>query len=200
MRVDRAVCSLDPDATSIWEAILAFGGLELEAIGGMDFVLSLGSDRDPDHWSLAAGIMAIATLPDARVFVDALQELDRTAQRVNGLLDRLSNPTPAFHLLRAINTILFGTEARPSYRACSLEPGGSRVGLVSDADHHFLVTQADADSTLQSLQARFGFEVQVDFVDLERVESWAGETAGELAQHLDSWDGLTGLLTLRQGG
>ena len=44
-------------------------------------------------------MLAASTLPKVRLFLDPLQRLDREASLTGGLLDRLSNPEPVFHLI-----------------------------------------------------------------------------------------------------
>lgn len=48
-------------------------------------------------------------LSGCRLFLDPLVDLDRTGDINHGLLDRLSNPRPAFHVVRCMNTLLFAS-------------------------------------------------------------------------------------------
>src|SRR5690606_10758684 len=57
--------------------------------------------------SLTSLMSAAAERPGCRVFLDPFVDLDRTNDRHRGLIDRLGNPHPEFHLVRALNTILF---------------------------------------------------------------------------------------------
>jgi hypothetical protein len=61
----------------------------------------------------AEAVFASAFLPNVRVFLDPLMDLDRTMDVAHGLLDRQCNPRPAFHAARCLNSILF---ARPETR------------------------------------------------------------------------------------
>jgi hypothetical protein len=103
-----------------WSAILGLGAIRTESIGGLDIILRLGTDDQANGGIVAEGMMAAATLANGRLFLDPLQELDRTATVMGGLLDRLSNPRPPFHVARVLNTVLFSGQAGHGYTAKAL--------------------------------------------------------------------------------
>ena len=82
-------------------------GGALSCIGAVDFLLNLSSVDDPGNVTRAAeALFATALLPESRLFVEPLIDLDRTMDVTHGLLDALCNPRPVFHALRCLNTIL----------------------------------------------------------------------------------------------
>jgi predicted phosphodiesterase len=127
-RVDRALCLLDPAVGSPWEGILAFAAVARGPIDALDFVLQLGEDEQGAAVQVAEALLAAATVPACRLYVDPLHDLDRTADIVRlGLLDRLSNPRAAFDVARTLNTLLFGGVDAPGSYA-PLQP----LGVTSD--------------------------------------------------------------------
>ncbi|MDE0168411.1 MAG: metallophosphoesterase [bacterium] len=111
LHLDRAVCMVE-EAESVWSDIRSFD-TRLHSIGGLDFLVPLGTDDERNALAVAEALFAAATMPDCRVYLDPLQDLDRVTKVVHGLLDRLSNPRPAFHVTRVLNTVLFGEGRRP---------------------------------------------------------------------------------------
>lgn len=110
-RIDRVLCHIDAGANP-WDAIQAFTVLpDLNRIGTFDFVVDLpGLDERAHTVRVCEAMFGAATLPGCRLFLDPMVDLDRTNDINHGLLDRLSNPRPAFHTARCLNTILFGDQ------------------------------------------------------------------------------------------
>ena len=67
-----------------------------------------------------------------RFFVDGLTELDRTLDLAPGLLDRRSNPRPAFHTLAILNAV---------------RHGAGSVTITRDGDR-FLVRRPDLEAVI----------------------------------------------------
>jgi hypothetical protein len=84
-------------------------------------------------------VFAAALAPDIRLFLDPLVDLDRTNDVNFGLLDRLSNPRSAFHAVRCLNSILFGT--REDFTPIQDAPGA--LGIESKRGRHWLVLKPD---------------------------------------------------------
>jgi hypothetical protein len=107
-RIDRVVCRADSTLRP-WESLRQTRELPLSGpIGGIDWVVDLLGENELDRLNRTAEAMfASALLPGTRVFLDPLIDLDRTMDATEGLLDRLGNPRPAFHVARCLNSILF---------------------------------------------------------------------------------------------
>lgn len=135
--VDRVVVGIDTH-TSPWQAIGQLSRVELRAIGSIDFLLDLGDDGVAAVRRVGEALMGCACVPDSRLWIDPLQDSDRTASVKLGLLDRLSNPRPAFYAAKVINTILYGRQGEPGYRPLGVESDG-QGGLLSIGDERRLV-------------------------------------------------------------
>ena len=122
VHLDRAVCMVD-ESKSVWSDIRAFD-TRLGSVGGLDFLVPLGADDEMNAHMVAEALFASATISRSRIYIDPLQDLDRVTKVVNGLLDRLSNPRPAFHVTRVLNTVLFG-EGRSTGSYTPLDLGAS---------------------------------------------------------------------------
>jgi len=110
--VDRILCCID-DTESPWQSIQEFGKLlPLGQVRHLDFLCAVCGDPTAQVNRAAEALFAAALVPGCRVFLDPLTELDRTSDTSPGLLDRLSNPGHAFHSVRCLNTLLFGTPAQ----------------------------------------------------------------------------------------
>ena len=109
IRLDRVLCHIDPQ-TAPWDAIRALRQYPpLSCIDGFDCLVGLVGVDDRLQAQRAAEALLAATLqPDCRLFLDPLVDLDRTNDINHGLLDRLSNPRPAYYAVQCLNTVLFG--------------------------------------------------------------------------------------------
>nr|HRJ43357.1 hypothetical protein [Caldilineaceae bacterium] len=94
-------------------------------VGALDWIVELPSTASGSRLNVGAeALFALAARPHSRLFVEPFVELDRTMDIAEGLLDRLCNPTPLFHLLRHLNTLLFSQPAPLSAIAARSIPGG----------------------------------------------------------------------------
>lgn len=132
--VGRVLCCLD-GAESPWDSVQEFTKLlPLSHIGSLDFVFGLSGDELTVQVNRTIeSVFAAALLPGCRMFLDPLIELDRTSDTSPGLLDRLSNPGPAFHAVRCLNTLLFGVPQQFTAMAVQRLGGWRVLGLKSAA-------------------------------------------------------------------
>ena len=140
LRLDRVLCHLDPDAAP-WDAFRGIRArLPLSRIGGFDCVVELsGTDEELAAGRAAEALFAAAMLPGCRLFLSPFVDLDRTNDPGHGLLDRLSNPRPAFHAVRCLNTALFASP-EPLRPLPVQQAGCTRVlGLEGGKGRHWLV-------------------------------------------------------------
>jgi hypothetical protein len=127
----RAVAWLDPQADVI-DAITAFDNpARTDGIGGIDVVMTMPADGPKGQWMLARALMAAAVRRKSRLYLDPFVDLDRTNDTCLGLLDRLGNPRPAFHVLRSLNTLLgANTDWRDDGRHAVRADDGTRLVLL----------------------------------------------------------------------
>jgi hypothetical protein len=196
LSVDHAVCQVDDHAGTPWESILALGRIERTRIRGLDAIVSVSSDDRDAHLPLAEAVMAAATVPMIRLFVDPLQRLDREASITGGLLDRLSNPEPVFHVVRVLNSILFN-DASPG--AWELAPGpvvAAGIRAVSDGRvEHWLIDGDDPGPVIQML-AHSGLARGFGWTDLAAGESCLDMSADRIAALVEQQSGRVSLLTM----
>lgn len=188
LRLHRAVCYLDETSANLWDDVLAFG-LPRRSIDALDFIVAARQAAPASAASLARTMMAAATLPNCRLFIDPLQELDRTAEVMSGLLDRLSNPKPAFDVVRNLNTVLFGLDdAASAYRPEELTWRGTRVaeGVSSSNGELWLALPEHRREVIAALADRWAGVHPVKVIDLERGES---RTAGSIEEFVARWPG-----------
>ena len=174
VHLDRAVCTVD-DSGSVWNEILAFD-TRLGSVGGLDFLVPLGADDERNALAAAEALFAAATKAGCRVYLDPLQDLDRVTKVVNGLLDRLSNPRPAFHVTRVLNTVLFGNGRRPgSYTPVDPGPSLRETGVRVVADHRgelWLAPDGDGTRAAEVLRQRVNGHAPVRLIDPVAGVSW----------------------------
>jgi hypothetical protein len=115
--VDRAICRVYADDPP-WGIMQTLNALPpLRHIGAVDLALDLpDTDAEGQAGLVAELIFAAAALPGARLWLAPLLDLDRSMDEATGLLDRLSNPRPAFVAARTLNTILFAAPPAEPYR------------------------------------------------------------------------------------
>lgn len=115
--VDRVVVRLSAKR-SPWDEAAALRALPpLPNVGAIDLALDFPDQDEVAHASLAAeALFATAALPGAHLWLGPLLDMDRSMDVSHGLLDRLSNPRPAFHVVRLLNSILFATPPPDGYR------------------------------------------------------------------------------------
>jgi hypothetical protein len=178
VRLDRLCCRLD-DATGrpLWAQLAALQGIvPLSQIGALDWLYTIPSidpPTDPTSAALAqanavaGAFFSLLPRPGDRLFVDPFIDFDRTMDAGLGLLDRLYNPRPAFHLLRHLNTVLYH---RANRTAGDCDPG--KVTVVQTAaytslrwttvDEPFtllLPTRGPTTITLAALGAAFTHQI-----------------------------------------
>jgi hypothetical protein len=86
--------------------------MPLRQISHLDFIAQFSGIDEVAQADLAAeALFASSQIPGCRLYYDPLTDVDRSTDIFNGLLDRLSNPRPAFHAVRCLNTILYGSGA-----------------------------------------------------------------------------------------
>ena len=134
--ISRVLCRVDPNA-SPWDSIRqAPEPASLTHIGSVDWLVELSTtDEHGQIVRTAEATFAAGLLPESRLFLEPLVDLDRSMDVSHGLLDRLSNPRPAFHVVRCMNTILFGRpEGRRPLPLPSPSLAGARIlGLAGPA-------------------------------------------------------------------
>jgi hypothetical protein len=142
VRLDRALCHIAAE-TPAWEGIQAFRQLlPLSQVGNLDFVMPLpGLDETAQAVRAAEAMLASALAPGCRLFLDPLVDVDRSSDIHLGLLDRLSNPRPAFHVVRCLNTLVFGS--REGYAPLSSAVGGRVIGLEGRTVHVRLLSPGE---------------------------------------------------------
>jgi hypothetical protein len=166
--VDRAVVLLDDHP---WPAVLALAAAPRRAIGALDLILPLAADGERNVALVAEGILAAATLSRCRLVIDALQDVDRSASLVGGLLDRMSNPRPAFHVVRVLNTVVFGGDPPGAYTPFPQAVEGV-FGLRNGDAQHWLVTGDAPEDAVREPASHLGRDGRVGVFDLVAGQSW----------------------------
>ena len=185
--LDRAVCMVD-GSESVWSDIRAFD-TRLRSVGGLDFLVALDADDEANALASAEALFAAATMPGCRVYLDPLQDLDRVTKVVHGLLDRLSNPRPAFHVTRVLNTVLFGQGRRPgSYSPLGPDGLPEHTGVRAIAHRRgeiWMVPDTDRTRAAEALRRRAAGSGTVRLIDPAAGVSWK-EPAGVAADRMAS--------------
>jgi hypothetical protein len=174
--LDRAVCMVD-GSESVWSDIRTFDA-RLRSIGGLDFLVPMDADDEANALAAAEALFAAATMPGCRVYLDPLQDLDRVTKVVHGLLDRLSNPRPAFHVTRVLNTMLFGG-GRPPGSYSAVEPGDStNIRAIEDRRCElWLVPEDEKPEAAEALRRKVGGNERVRLINPVAGTSWQ-DTSG----------------------
>jgi len=162
VQLDRVLIHID-EGTGPWDTLCTPGKLlPLTSVASLDFVA-------PAH-QVAEAVFASATYPGCRLFIDPYVDLDRTNDAVHGLLDRLSNPRPAFHCARMLNTILFAEPTQLS--PCDVQVAGpDRVlGLAGEGRRLWLLLP-DGSTVDDRSFAGIDLEGPVSIFDLEKALS-----------------------------
>ena len=133
--INRVCCSV-PAEMSPWKLIqLLRAPVACTHIKNIDLLLRLDSLDDLNLSSrLAESLFALLLLPNTRLFVEPLIDLDRTMDITHGLLDTCCNPRTPFHLIRCLNSLLFSKEIDPTQ--ISIE-STSHDDFVSMTIQHF---------------------------------------------------------------
>ena len=144
-------------------------------------MVPLDADDEANALAAAEALFAAATMPGCRVYLDPLQDLDRVTKVVHGLLDRLSNPRPAFHVTRVLNTVLFG-EGRATGSYSAVEPGGgANIRAIDDRRCElWLVTENEKPPAAEALRRRVSGNGRVRLINPVAGTSWR-DTSGVIA-------------------
>lgn len=154
VEVDRVVCRLSA-ADDPWTLVPDVNRRDYSQIHQIDWTIELSTDDAQNERLACLALIAAAQCPGVRFFVEPLRDLDRTMDVNHGLLDRLCNPRPLFHILRNLNTVLYAhpgawqpvnddaAQATPTYsltrdgRQLTFLPNGAadRSGSVPDQNH-----------------------------------------------------------------
>jgi hypothetical protein len=128
MSLNRVVCRADSSLPP-WESLRLTRGLSTSGhIGGIDWVVDLVSGHELERQNRTAeAVFASALLSGTRVFLDPLIDLDRTMDATEGLLDRLCNPRPTFHVARCLNSLLFSQPGEGLEPVASPPVSGVRI-------------------------------------------------------------------------
>ncbi|NJN84538.1 MAG: hypothetical protein HC802_21150 [Caldilineaceae bacterium] len=110
--IDCVLCSIEwsDDFASTWTALCASPAM-LSHISALELDAPLSGDEQQQSVQMAEACW-LAAQTGARIWLNPLIDLDRTMDIEVGLLDRLNNPRPAFHVARCLNTLLFGRGRR----------------------------------------------------------------------------------------
>jgi len=157
-RVERVVCRVyatDP-AWRVMQQVRAL--LPLENVGAIDFVLDLPDQREETHaLAIVEAMYAAAALPGSRLWLAPLIDLDRSFDTALGLLDRLSNPRPAFTAARILNTVLFAgcdSDSPETFEPqAALELGGERVLALAGSGRRLWLCLPSTDTNSDARDA-----------------------------------------------
>lgn len=136
--VARVLCRIDPEVGP-WNVLSKFGSLlSLPNIGGVDWILA-PTDRYANQPAnqVAEALFAAALHSPGKLFIEPFLDLDRTMDTACGLLDRICNPRPAFHVARHLNTLLYsphGGIAGSGWTETALFPHVSRGNVLGIAN------------------------------------------------------------------
>ncbi len=137
--VDRVLCRR-PMAAESAHMYEEFKTREFERISQVDWLVTdIASEVDSCIPEVIHAIVECACHPRSRVFLEPLRGLDRTMDITGGILDRRCNPTPAYHVIRSLNTVLFS--CRSPWRART-------VSATDDCDTYILTRNKQAVAIL----------------------------------------------------
>ena len=86
----------------------SFNVRKYDAIGNIDWLISLPHCDDEKNAHIAATALFFHfQTSESSIYFDPPIDLDRTMDVAHGILDVRCNPRPVFHVLRALNTILY---------------------------------------------------------------------------------------------
>jgi predicted phosphodiesterase len=166
VQIDRVICHIDPDV-SPWDAFMEMEGYRgLSCIAEFDYVIRLpGTDESGHSRYVAEALFAAALQPGCRLFFDPLVDLDRTNDLNHGLLDRLSNPRPAYQVMQGLNTVLFSESA--DYTPLTVQSHGQDriLRIESSTLRHVLILPGENGFDPTGFD---GFDIadEMDLVDL----------------------------------
>ncbi|MEZ4711096.1 MAG: metallophosphoesterase [Caldilineaceae bacterium] len=158
VHVDRVCCHwpLADDANTADFASLP----ACAQIGAIDWLYGLPATAEMAQANgAAAALFQMLNRPGDRLFVEPYVDFDRTMDSGLGLLDRCYNPRPAFHVLRHLNTLLFGASAEGAsvittteYEGYRQLSDGQRLLILPNADSEPVQMSANTVSALRDMQ------------------------------------------------
>ncbi|MCC9077967.1 metallophosphoesterase [Litorilinea aerophila] len=151
LHVHRVLCRLDP--AQAWATVPHLPLDSWRQIGAVDWLMEWPSVEAAAQRAAVEALAAVATQADSRLYGEPLMDLDRTMDVTPGLLDRLCNPRPLFHLLRHLNTLLFSSPERWHLLPAPGVDGQQVLGLARP--HQVLWLLPEGDGRPWTLDARW---------------------------------------------
>ena len=140
------------------DSLLEWRDRAASAPRGADFAIDLpGVDDGENARRAARALLALSTVPGARLFIDPLTDFDRTNDAAHGLIDTRCNPRPAMTVVRLLGTILFSCGERWSLASddpCTIASERRRLVLTDDvagAEWYYGLTSGTAGRRGQEL-------------------------------------------------
>lgn len=183
VKLDRVVVRVD-GGQSPWDVMHDVSDrFPLKSVDGIDWLVELATtDEREQSVRVSEALCAAALQPGCRLFLDPLMDLDRTMDATIGLLDRMSNPHPAFHVARLLNSLLF-RDARLRVWEDHPQSGQARcLGLASATERYLLVIPENGGISLRDFVTGSTDGGDVQYFDLEHGTS----------QPMESVDGIKG--------
>ena len=121
---------------------------------------------------------------------------------MHGLLDRLSNPRPAFHVTRVLNTVLFGEGRRPgSYTPVNPGglPGDTGIRAIADRRGEFwLVPDQERARAAEALRQEVNGRETLRLIDPVSAVSW--QESAQVVADLLTFKAVRPLWIIQFGG
>lgn len=181
VHVDRVLCRREASGDPTAQIAPVDG--PFQALGAIDWAFDPATgDESIQTERVAQALWAIAAMPEARLYIEPFLDLDRTMDVGLGLLDRQSNPRPAFHALRCLNTCLFHAATSP-HRLPSPTPPGHRAPGLATPGWRFWLALPGAESqppmvlAAESLGQLTTGQAAARWIDLQRGRSHPLPTA-----------------------
>lgn len=176
LTLDRIACRMTRNDPG--RQVLSVLDQQPQSIRGIDWYLDLTSENDLENANLVArAIAAIAAYPSMRLVLGPHVDLDRSMDLTHGLIDRLSNPRPAFVVARMLNSIFFGENAGGD--SGQKEPGDAERRVWVIARQGSAETELPAD-----LRQALSDTSPATLYDLIQALSWTVQSADDLVSRL----------------
>ena len=124
-------------------------------------------------------MFATALMRKSRLYLEPLIDLDRTMDASYGLLDRICNPRPVFHVVRCLNTILSSSAETWTPVPAPAVDGARILGLRGHMSTSWLLLPLPPRQTRISLDLRC-----LDGFGEEATQVWAYQLQQGTCQHL----------------